>query len=325
MPSRPTSLNASERKREQALSDLARISHEWQNDSDVFTRLLRRMSTSLELKTLIDIFAEELSELVPSDRFSYDHDIGGQPVCLTMGQGGRHRCQYRLHLAGSDYGQLTLYRRTRFADQELAIIEQMLAVAINPIRNACQFTMVQQAALTDVVTGLPNKRAFEAAVQKEACLGNRHGDVCAMILCDLDRFKQVNDVYGHRTGDEVLAAVAGALRFAIRSSDSVFRVGGEEFAILLPRLGPRETVCVADRIRETIASIRIDKGGKQVRVTASAGIAAIGTSETSDDWFRRADKALYRAKSEGRNCTRVAPGYESPTVTPIETGRLPTR
>lgn len=325
MSSRPTSLNASERKREQALADLEQISREWQADSDVFTRLCRRMSTTLDLEVLLGIFAEELSELVHTDQFSYEHEIDGEPVSLAIGQGGRHRCEYSLNLAGSHYGQLTLHRRTRFADQEFTIIEQMLGVAIHSIRNACQFAKVQQAALTDVVTGIPNKRAFEEALQRESCLGNRHGDACAMILCDLDRFKRVNDTHGHRVGDQVLAAVADALKFAIRSSDSVYRVGGEEFAILLPRVGNNETLRVADRIRETIANIRIQNGDQVVRVTASAGRASHGTSEASGDWFTRADKALYRAKFDGRNCTRVAPDPRSPVVTSIESGRIKPR
>ena len=320
MPSNPTQLT-SQLKREQALADLERISAQWQADSDVFTQVSRKMATTLDLRTLLAIFAEEMLPHVAFDRVVYNHTVEGMPIHISIGKGGNHRCEYRLNLEGACYGDLRIFRRHRFAEQELRFIEQLLSIAIHPIRNAIRFETVQRAALTDVVTGIPNKRAFEDALEREASLGNRHGDSCALILCDLDHFKSINDTFGHKTGDDILRAVALSLQDATRTSDLVYRIGGEEFAIILPRVNAKEAIVVVDRIRKTIETISIETASGKAKVTSSAGVAIRATGEPADPWFCRADKALYNAKNKGRNCTRQAlPGLDS-DVTPIRGGR----
>ncbi|WP_111496369.1 GGDEF domain-containing protein [Marinobacter bohaiensis] len=306
MPPRPSSQTATSQRREQALADLERLSRQWQSDNDPFTRLGRRLSTTLELKKLIAIFAEELASVIPYDSLTYQHRLEDLPIEVAFGRGGNHKCEYRLNLEGQDYGLLRIFRRMRFAEQELTIIEQLLGSAIFAIRNACQFETVRRAALTDVVTGVPNKRAFEDALRRETCLAERHGTHCALILCDLDHFKRVNDTHGHQVGDQILRIAALAIQDATRRTDAVFRIGGEEFGILLPHVGDRECELVAERIRQTISDITLDAHNETVRVTASAGYGLQNSGETADSWFRRTDQALYRAKSEGRNCTRAA-------------------
>lgn len=288
------------------LAALRKISEQWRQNDDAYTRLCRRMATTLSLETLIAIFAEELAQLVGYDQLTYRHQVGHQEFVFASGMGGRHRCDYRLSLEGTNYGGLTLSRRRRFAEEELAAIEQMLSVAICPIRNACQFAQVQQAALTDALTHVPNKRALDEALSRESHLGDRHQQACTLILCDLDHFKKVNDTYGHVIGDHILKATAKELVRATRNSDAVFRFGGEEFAILLPHTEEAEARKVAERIRQYISGIMVNCGEHQVATTASAGIATRMAGETSDQWVARADEALYRAKAQGRNCTRVA-------------------
>ncbi|BES71217.1 GGDEF domain-containing protein [Marinobacter nanhaiticus D15-8W] len=322
MPSTPSYLTSNSRQREQALADLERLSRAWQSDNgDVFARLCRRLLTSLELNQVIAIFAEELGTVVHFDRLTYGHSISDSPIDLAVGHGGNHRCEYRLNLAGENLGMLRIFRRMRFAEQELTVIEQMLGSAIHAIRNACHYETVRRAALTDVVTGIPNKRAFDDTLKREACLANRHGERCALILCDLDHFKKINDTYGHLTGDQVLRAAALAIQDATRSSDAVFRIGGEEFGILLPRIGEAECTLVADRIRAAISAISLELNDALVKVSASAGVSAHVQGESADAWFRRTDEALYRAKHDGRNCTRTArPGLPA-DVTSIESAK----
>lgn len=322
MPSTPSYLTSNAREREQALADLERLSLAWQSDNgDVFARLCRRLMTSLELNEIIAIFAEELGAVMHVDRLTYAHSIGGSPIELAVGHGGNHRCEYSLNLAGENLGMLRIFRRMRFAEQELTVIEQMLGSAIHAIRNACHFETVRRAALTDVVTGIPNKRAFDDTLEREACLANRHGERCALILCDLDHFKKINDTHGHLTGDQVLRAAALAIQDATRISDAVFRIGGEEFGILLPHVGETECTLVADRIRAKISAIGLELNGVLVGVSASAGVSAHVQGESADAWFRRTDEALYRAKHDGRNCTRAArPGLPA-DVTSIESAK----
>ncbi|WP_404363047.1 GGDEF domain-containing protein [Marinobacter sp.] len=288
------------------LAALRKATRQWSEVDNGFSRLSRRLATSLSLETLIAIFAEELAALVPYQQLTYRHQIGKSDFVFSTGLGGAHRCDYRLTLEGVNYGGLTLSRKSRFTEEELAGIEQALAIAICPIRNACQYASVHQAALTDFLTQLPNKRALDEAMERECSLGERHGDSCSLILCDLDHFKRVNDSYGHIIGDHILKATALELAKATRNSDSVYRFGGEEFAIILPHTSEAEARTVADRIREFIASIEVRCSGRDVQTTASAGIAMRQPGETPEQWLARADEALYRAKAQGRNCTRMA-------------------
>lgn len=296
------------RKGEKArnLAALRRACVQWRQNDDVFSRLQRRLATTLSLETLIGLFADEVMSLVPFDHLIYRHQIGTQEFIYASGMGGPHRCDYKLTLEGINYGGLTLSRRVRFAEEELEMLEQLLGVAICPIRNACQYASVQQAALTDSLTGIPNKRALDEALARECSRGDRHGDTCTLILCDLDHFKQINDNHGHVVGDHILKAVAQELRKATRNCDELYRFGGEEFAIVLPHTDQDQAHQVAERIREFIATIRVNCGETDVCTSASFGLAMRFRDENPDQWVARADHTLYGAKRAGRNCTRVA-------------------
>lgn len=269
------------------------------------TRLTRRLSTTLSLENQLAIITEEIGGTVPFDALHYRHHIGGTDFVYASGMGGPHQCEYRLNLEGEHYGTLSLRRRQKFTEQELEAIEMMLGAVICPIRNACQFLAIEHAALTDSLTGTPNKRAMDAALNQACQLSDRHGDQYSLILCDLDHFKAINDSYGHVVGDHLLKLTANELEKAVRSSDSVYRFGGEEFAILLPHTDELEARDVANRVRDYIGGIVVNCGDIDVSVTASCGVAMHLTHETSEQWLARADEALYRAKDHGRDCTRV--------------------
>jgi diguanylate cyclase (GGDEF)-like protein len=251
------------------------------------------------------MLAKEMAAMVPFDSLNYRHRIARQDFVFSTGMGGPHRCEYRLSLEGHQYGTLTLHRRQRFSEEELTGIEMMLSGAICHIRNACQFIAIEQAALTDSLTGIGNKRALDEALQRASSMADRHGAPWSLILCDLDHFKLINDNHGHVVGDHILARTAEKLEQALRNSDTVYRFGGEEFAILLPHTNDQEARDVADRIRGAIESIRVDGGETPLTVTTSCGVAMHLADEQPEQWLARADEALYRAKAAGRNCTRV--------------------
>ncbi|MFP3978622.1 GGDEF domain-containing protein [Marinobacter sp. KMM 10035] len=277
----------------------------WSNSPDPLTRLTRRLSTTLSLETQLGILAEEIGNAIPFDALSYRHTIAHRDFVFATGMGGPHQCEYRLNLEGFFYGTLTLNRRKRFTDDELQAIEMVISAAIFPLRNACQYIAIEQAALTDALTSIPNKRALDEHLQRASSLSDRHGEEYTLILCDLDHFKTVNDQHGHVVGDHLLKLTAEAIENAIRNSDSVYRFGGEEFAILLPHTGEREARDVADRVRNAVGDIKIDCGGTELSVTISCGLARHLCEESPSQWIARADEALYRAKAQGRNCTRV--------------------
>jgi diguanylate cyclase (GGDEF)-like protein len=121
------------------------------------------------------------------------------------------------------------------------------------------------------------------------------------MVLDLDHFKQVNDTHGHDVGDEVLRAVAGCLKDLTRYHDVSARLGGEEFAVLVPNMDDAQLMKFAERIRKAIATMPILSGNVRLKITTSVGLAVWDGRETAEDFYRRADKQLYHAKRAGRN------------------------
>jgi diguanylate cyclase (GGDEF)-like protein/PAS domain S-box-containing protein len=153
----------------------------------------------------------------------------------------------------------------------------------------------------DPLTGLHNRRLFENRLAAQVGRSRRYGEEAAVLVIDLDGFKQVNDTYGHKAGDDLLKLVATELQRRLRGTDLVARLGGDEFAVLLPHID-REAACsVAEDIRRVIADCRLSVAGKQVGVSTSIGVAAFDQEVGSDESvLMEADRAMYAAK-EGRS------------------------
>jgi diguanylate cyclase (GGDEF)-like protein len=161
---------------------------------------------------------------------------------------------------------------------------------------------------TDPLTGLLNRRGFEARARRVAPLAGRSSIPASIVICDLDRFKAINDTYGHAIGDKVIAAFAAQLDAALEHSHVAGRIGGEEFAVVLPGANAASARLFAETIRIAFASAPIDGLAAGVHPTASFGVAEMRDGDALSDMLRRADQALYRAKADGRDCVRVAPG-----------------
>ncbi len=165
---------------------------------------------------------------------------------------------------------------------------------------------LERMARTDALTGLLNRRAFLDEFERESARSARAGTALCMLLMDLDHFKQVNDCYGHRTGDAVLLSVADMLRNSLRAADLVGRLGGEEFAALLPQTTEAQGVMLAERLRERIAQLEVPGCDGTTHVTANFGVAPwSGSRESLEELLHQADSAMYLAKRNGRNCVRT--------------------
>jgi diguanylate cyclase (GGDEF)-like protein len=156
-------------------------------------------------------------------------------------------------------------------------------------------------SFTDTLTALGNRRAFDAHLAQECARARRNPGPLTLVMADLDRFKEVNDRYGHDAGDVMLAHVGEVFRASTRKTDSACRVGGEEFAIICPATQASVAAELAERIRAKLDQEPRAPGDPPARVTASFGAAEFRANESDAEFFRRADAALYRAKEAGRN------------------------
>jgi len=158
-----------------------------------------------------------------------------------------------------------------------------------------------QFAMTDGLTGIANRHAYNELVTKEIERYKRNNSPFTFLVFDIDRFKSINDNYGHEAGDNVIADVANILKSHIRDIDFIARYGGEEFVILLPSTNINAAEIVANKLRGLIENNKFNFNNKQIAITLSVGFAEIKTNETKKELFERADAALYEAKNSGRN------------------------
>ncbi len=166
---------------------------------------------------------------------------------------------------------------------------------------------LQRLATTDFLTGICNNRCFFENGEREIQRARRYGHPLSLLMFDIDHFKRINDTYGHAAGDQVLVAITAACRAFLRDIDVFGRLGGEEFAILLPETDLAGGKTTAERLRSTIAEKGIEAGGARLNVTISVGVSVLSPGDDRiEQVLKRADDAMYDAKRSGRNRTMIA-------------------
>lgn len=162
---------------------------------------------------------------------------------------------------------------------------------------------LERLCRTDPMTGLCNRRALRDALTSELSRSKRYGNTASFAMIDVDRFKQLNDTYGHQAGDHVLVQLGALLTKRVRKNDILARYGGEEIALLMPETGLHGAGVLCERIRRAIAEEPIEWEGEKIQISVSIGVGSVGLAhtETPEGLIRAADHALYRAKSSGRN------------------------
>ncbi len=200
-----------------------------------------------------------------------------------------------------------------FDADTLKLADWLASQAAIALENARLHHIIQRQAITDELTGLVNRRRFMEALNAEVTRATTLDTPLAAVLADLDDFKLVNDRFGHPVGDQVLKTFADLARGHLRDIDVLGRLGGEEFAVLLPETDVAGAVSVADRIRRSLSAAPLTVvDGEGVSVTASFGVAKLEPDQSGDDLLRGADAALYRAKEAGKNRVAVAESIRQP-------------
>ena len=202
-------------------------------------------------------------------------------------------------------GALQVCRAGPVSDESVKVVELLVASVVVALQNAHLYQETQRLAITDPLTGLSNYRHFHEQLNLEVQRARRMEYPVGLIIMDLDHFKLVNDRHGHPVGDSVLRQVAEQLRLSLRSTDVVGRLGGEEFAAILPGIGRKEVGIVAEKIRRAVEELPPFQGGMTSeigRVTLSVGGTSLDPDSVDAELLvSYADQALYEAKRNGRN------------------------
>jgi diguanylate cyclase (GGDEF)-like protein len=257
------------------------------------------LQSTLELEKLIELFDDELSAIVPHEQLIYENQEEG--IKIDIGNAGRHLSTYGLVLFGKKMGELTISRNNKFVEVEIHKIESLISALIYPLRNALLYKQAVEKAYMDPLTGLNNRAAFDQSIEQEVDLAKRHGHIISLMMLDIDKFKQINDNYGHLVGDAVLKTFSDCIMSCMRSSDIIFRYGGEEFAILLRNTQISGAKLLAERMRKSIEDMKFEYDNISLNASVSIGVSELREDDTRLNLIERADELLYKAKENGRN------------------------
>ena len=240
----------------------------------------------------------------------------GVEICRRLRAAGKRSHSHVLMISGRDTADDLVEGLDAGADGYIKKPFDLREVRAH-VRAAERTLIAQDAlrarAITDELTAALNRRGFVERLQHELALVARDGRELSVLMIDVDHFKAVNDSHGHSAGDEVLRELVGRIRTELRAYDDVGRLGGEEFAVLLPACLGADALRVAERLRARIASAAMSTQAAEVSITVSIGVISVDTlaEYTPEDVLAHADRALYAAKTGGRN--RVEVGSIAPT------------
>lgn len=277
-------------------------------------RMANALQSSLHVQHIIKSFGVELCRVIPDVVVRYRHRA--HKLQVDTGPRALNCYSYDLNLVGSFLGEVSFSRHTPLTDEEVATAEVLLCSLVYPLRNALQYESALKIALKDPLTGVSNRASMDAHLKHHVSLAARQETALSLLMIDLDRFKGINDRFGHIVGDVVLTEVAACIVRCTRTSDGVFRYGGEEFVAVLPSTSTAGAELLAERIRSEIAALDIEPMPASEGVTTSIGVAHLVPGDDYLALLERADGALLQAKRDGRNRVLVAP-TDVPGVMPV--------
>lgn len=264
---------------------------------DARFRLLSTLQTSLDIEIILDLFKQELDTVIRVNGFCYTNTAAS--IQCQVGETQVHHCAYRLITQNENLGEVIFYRDTRFNEYDMESLEVLLSPLLSPVRNALLYRQAVAASLTDPLTGAGNRQALKSQLSREICLSRRYHQPLSALIIDIDKFKLINDTYGHATGDLVLQDLVKVINKVNRSTDLCFRYGGEEFVVLLGNTDKTGAQVIAHRLCHSIAESKIWSESGLLQITVSIGVATITEIDNAETLLNRADKAMYKIKSQG--------------------------
>ena len=273
---------------------------------DVISRFGEALGATHDVDQLMRLIVEAAVEAT-SAKGGVIMATGGELVKAGQPDEGADKIEVPLIAGDTNFGSLLLFGDD-FEDEDRMTAVSLASHAVVALDNARLHRIVERQALVDGLTGLANRRQCEETLASELRRVERFGGSLAIVVADLDWFKDVNDRYGHPSGDAVLRDFAALLQETLRDIDLAGRWGGEEFLLILPGTNLAGGAQVAERIRLTLAGrIALSTAGTPIPVTASFGVAATPPATTAADLYSAADAALYEAKRNGKNRVETAP------------------
>jgi diguanylate cyclase (GGDEF)-like protein len=320
--------NADERSYHETQREFTEVMQITRDEDEAYRLLKRHLERSLEGSEVLVLNRnnshdrlEPMTEVAPDSPLADELQSADPESCLAVRLGKMHErsadheplltcelcgivdssstCVPSL-VGGEVIGSVLVQHPSPLDDAEKRRVGESMTQASPVLANLRNLALSETRALTDALTGLPNRRSIDDTLKRMAAHAGRTSTPLSVVLFDLDHFKQINDVYGHEKGDEVLAAVGTVVTSTLRASDFAGRFGGEEFALLLPDTDGAGAVEAAEKLR--VAVSEIDVAGVSRQITASMGVASIPRDASEPTLLlRAADRALYLAKAQGRN------------------------
>ncbi len=267
-------------------------------------RISNALQITLELERVLHLFSREVSAYVPHESLVYENPDAD--IYMEFGDKAANSCQYELVVADNNIGSIMITRHQPFDECAIKEFETLLCSLIYPLLNSLLFRDAVESAHRDPLTKTLNRSAMLTYVTREIDLAKRQNSPLSLLLIDLDNFKSVNDSYGHSVGDTVIQHISHRFLSCIRKSDLLFRYGGDEFTVLMSSTEIQQAVIVVKRILRSVREPVSASGPGRFNLTASVGVAALCPEDNYAGLVKRADGAMYRAKTGGGDSFQIA-------------------
>lgn len=274
--------------------------HYRNNEPAAIHALVTKLQTTLNIEEMLSIYADYAKQIINFAGMQFQSSQGVSQI--SNSDNSKPPFSFDLDINNEHLGQLIYFSQYPLTGNIEAKLSGLHNALVYPLRNALMYNRVLRLATKDTLTGLNNRSQFNDILLEKLERCRRQHRPFSLMLLDLDNFKQVNDSFGHKIGDDVLKEFSNVLQTSIRGTDTVFRFGGDEFAVLIDDPEFITNKVIAQRIMRLVGESSVMA---QYQVTTSIGYTLVNSHDCEDEIFSRADKGLYKAKAAGRNCARA--------------------